>query len=496
MVPARSSRLGLPPARRRHLLPDALAALDRRLRRAGRQHRDEPASGSARRRGPGASRSRRRGCGLRVFAGPRPADVLRRLTARGSGASRRRRRRWCFGPWYQPTGDDEQAILAACGGRDVPGVGRPDLHALPALRRPRGSARRRARAARPLPPRGPRGDHLLQPDGLHEPQPRTPRPRPRRAGAATSSGGPYVYRYSTLEGFLVGAVRLHRAPGRRLLRRACCARRSPTATTAGWRTSASTRRSTPLRQRARRARRCTTSTRASTTAPRFAGGRAPAAGALRALGLDRQRPAARRSCGAATRRVDWGFDGLRSVVHQRADHGAVGGQHLGLGHRRLLRAVRNRLTPELLIRWIQVGAVSGVMRTQANGIRIPDSAAAAGLGRRRAAGHWRRCAKLRTQLYPYLAAADAQLPAHRAADHAPPGAGLPGRPARRRARRRSSCSAPTCWPRRCSTRGAAPRALYLPRGRWVDLWRSARYRERDGGLSLAPGARCCAAGAA
>ncbi len=32
--------------------------------------------------------------------------------------------------------------------------------------------------------------------------------------------------------------------------------------------------------------------------------------------------------------------------------------------------------------------------------------------------------------------------------------------------------------------GATRRRLYLPRGRWIDLWRSARYREGDGGLSL------------
>jgi hypothetical protein len=32
--------------------------------------------------------------------------------------------------------------------------------------------------------------------------------------------------------------------------------------------------------------------------------------------------------------------------------------------------------------------------------------------------------------------------------------------------------------------GARRREVYLPSGRWVDLWRSARYRTRDGGLSL------------
>jgi alpha-glucosidase (family GH31 glycosyl hydrolase) len=32
--------------------------------------------------------------------------------------------------------------------------------------------------------------------------------------------------------------------------------------------------------------------------------------------------------------------------------------------------------------------------------------------------------------------------------------------------------------------GARWRRVYLPRGRWIDLWRSARYVERSGGLRL------------
>jgi alpha-glucosidase (family GH31 glycosyl hydrolase) len=142
----------------------------------------------------------------------------------------------------------------------------------------------------------------------------------------------------------------------------------------------------------------------------------------------------------------------------------------------------NRLTPELLIRWIQVGAVSGVMRTQANGIHIPESERPQiwdeGIVR-----HWRRWAKLRTQLYPYLAAADR---AYRRR-------GLPimrhlalAQPDDPRAARRDDefmfgpdlLAVPVLDP------GARRREVYLPQGRWVDLWRSARYRASDGGLSL------------
>jgi Glycosyl hydrolases family 31 len=34
------------------------------------------------------------------------------------------------------------------------------------------------------------------------------------------------------------------------------------------------------------------------------------------------------------------------------------------------------------------------------------------------------------------------------------------------------------------TQAARRRAVYLPAGRWIDLWRSARYLRRDGGLAL------------
>ena len=59
------------------------------------------------------------------------------------------------------------------------------------------------------------------------------------------------------------------------------------------------------------------------------------------------------------------------------------------------------------MRWIEVGAVSGVMRTQANGIDIPEKARPQ-VWDDDVLPQWRRWAKLRTQLYPYLAAADAE----------------------------------------------------------------------------------------
>ena len=67
---------------------------------------------------------------LRVLAGPRPADVLRRLTTVAGGPSRGRRARRSW-PWYQPR-DDERAILARLQREDVPlSVAQTYTHYLP-----------------------------------------------------------------------------------------------------------------------------------------------------------------------------------------------------------------------------------------------------------------------------------------------------------------------------------------------------------------------------
>ena len=104
----------------------------------------------------------------------------------------------------------------------------------------------------------------------------------------------------------------------------------------------------------------------------------------------------------------WGFDGLRSAVTQALTIGMSGvarwGSDIG-GYNSF--GARERLSRELLDRWIQLGAVSGVMRTKRSGIALPayerpqifDAASLP---------VWRRYAKLHTQLLPYIEAADAE----------------------------------------------------------------------------------------
>jgi alpha-glucosidase (family GH31 glycosyl hydrolase) len=169
----------------------------------------------------------------------------------------------------------------------------------------------------------------------------------------------------------------------------------------------------------------------------------------------------------------WGFDGLRSVVTQALSMGLSGvaiwasdiGGFFSLGEQ--------RLTPELLIRWIQLGAVSTVMRTKSEGVAIPEGERPQ-IWDAEILPHWRRWASLHTQLNPYLKAAAAEyvetgLPVMRhlalAFPDDPVAAGVEDQfllgP--------DLLAAPVLEP------GARERRVYVPAGSWVDLWRSATW---------------------
>jgi alpha-glucosidase (family GH31 glycosyl hydrolase) len=411
---------------------------------------------------------------LRVFAGPRPADVLRRLSARIGRQPRAAAH--VFGPWYQPRGDDA-AILARLQAGDVPlSVAQTYTHYLPCEDQRGREAAERARVER------------LHRAGLavttyFNPMICTDHSRFARAAAQgalqrTAAGEPYVFRYSTLESFQVAQVDFSAPAGRALYRELLGEALADGHD--GWMEDFGEY--TPLDART-----------AGGGSGSGAHNRYPTdyhcgafAAAPRATRYVRSGWTGTASCAPVVwggdPSVDWGFDGLRSVVTNGLTMGLSGVSTWGSDIGGFFALFENRLTPELLVRWIQLGAVSGVMRTQANGIRIPDSPRPQ-IWDPEIVGHWRRWAKLRTQLYPYLAAADREyrrtgmpIMRHLALAH----------PRDRRALAREDeflfgpdvLAAPVLEP------GARRRSLYLPRGRWVDLWRSARYRERDGGLSL------------
>jgi hypothetical protein len=142
-----------------------------------------------------------------------------------------------------------------------------------------------------------------------------------------------------------------------------------------------------------------------------------------------------------------------------------------------------QLTPELLARWIEVGAVSGIMRTEADGFALPGKATRPQIFDPDVLPVWRRYAKLRTQLYPYLAAAEREydttgMPIMRQLSLVFPGDAVAGGRDDEFMFGPDLLAAPVIEP------GAASRSLYLPAGRWVDLWRSASLGGTHGSLGL------------
>ena len=427
------------------------------------------------RRGAWSAEVQARELRLRVFAGPRPADVLRRLTAH-IGRQPRPPAPFVLGPWYQPR-DDEERILARLQRRDVPlSLAQTYTHYLPCEDQRGREAEERSRVRR---------FHAagLAVTTYFNPMICTGHTRyGDLAGAGAlargADGRPYVYRYSTLERFDVAQFDFTAPAGRRayggLLREASADGHDGWMEDFGEYTPPDARFADGSDGRRTHNRYPTqyhcAAYRAAPRAVRFVRsgwtGTAPCAPVV--WGGDPS--------------VDWGFDGLRSTVVNGLTMGLSGVSTWGSDIGGFFALAENRLTPELLIRWIQVGAVSGVMRTQANGIRIPASERPQ-IWDRGILGHWRRWAKLRTQLYPYLAAADGEyrrtgLPIMRHLALVHPGD-------RRLAGVDDAfmfgpdlLAAPVLGP------GERRRALELPRGRWVDLWRSVRFLSRGGGLAL------------
>jgi len=191
----------------------------------------------------------------------------------------------------------------------------------------------------------------------------------------------------------------------------------------------------------------------------------------------------------------WGFDGLRSVVTQLLSAGLsgisrwgtdIGGyDSFGAGFAALKPGdgEEQRLTPELLSRWIEVGALVPVMRTKRTGLALPSYARpqvydAAQLPL------WRKLTELHTQLNRYLQAADEEhrrsglpIARHLALVH-------PELPQALNADLQYLLGpdllvAPVVMP------GARERRLYLPPGRWLDWWTATRFDERSGAYELA-----------
>ena len=273
----------------------------------------------------------------KVYAGPRPADVLRRFSA-DVGRQPPASAPFYFGPWWQPKGDAGQNIETLRKAGALGSVAQTYTHYLPCGAQQGKEADEQAKTAL-FHAAGLAVTTYFNPMICTTYQPPYDEAVDRSVLNTNAAGQPYVYRYTGANQFLVGQFDFTRVRARSRSTATSSARRSPTATTAGWRTSASTRPRTPTRPTARRVRRCTTATRSSTTAPRTRTratarrGRSPASTAR----AGPARPRSRRSSGAATRPPASASTASQSAVRNGLSMGLSGVSPVGLGHRRLLR---------------------------------------------------------------------------------------------------------------------------------------------------------------
>ncbi len=110
-------------------------------------------------------------------------------------------------------------------------------------------------------------------------------------------------------------------------------------------------------------------------------------------------------------------DGLAAAVNQGLSMGLSGigywGSDIGGFHSLV---TEGRTSPELMIRWLEVGAFSGIMRTQAEGYPRPFLQDPSGprSGTPTSCRSGATLARLRTQLFPYVWEAAAGVPGGRA----------------------------------------------------------------------------------
>lgn len=417
----------------------------------------------------------------RVYAGPRPAQALGRFTA-DVGRQPAPAAPFYFGPWWQPTGDALANIrqLRRAGGGALGSLVQTYTHYLPC-----GAQQRQAAAER-------RTTQMFHSEGLAVTTYFNPmicttyQPRYNQAVAAgvltrNPLGQPYLYRYTGTSQFRVGQFDFT-APGAasfygRLLSEALHNGYD------GWMEDFGEYTPTD-----------------AVSADHLPGPEMhnlyPVLyhGAAYAFSRRAPRPLARfnRSGWTGAARVSqlvwggdpsttFGFDGLQSAVANGLTMGASGVSLWGSDIGGYFALSLPQTTPDLERRWIEFGFASGVMRTEANGFSLAKTPRAQ-IFDPGVLPVWVRYARLRTQLEPYLAAAERQYNA----------TGMPlmrqlmlAYPTDPRAAERDDeyMFGPDLLVAPVIKAGARSRSVYLPPGRWVDFWRSATIG-RDGAPRL------------
>ncbi|HKP91579.1 MAG TPA: TIM-barrel domain-containing protein [Thermoleophilaceae bacterium] len=417
---------------------------------------------------------------FRVFAGPRPAGALRRMSA-AVGRQPRAAAPFFLGPWFQPSDGDEQSIRRLRRADAPASVANTYTHYLPCGAQQGNTKAERART-KLFHDSGIAVTTYFNPMICTEYQPVWDRAVAQDVVTKDALGRPYTYKYTGSTVFLVGQMDFT-APRAQafwsgLLSEAVRDGYDGWMEDFGEYTPADAR-SADGTPGARMHNRYVVLYHRdahdySRTAPR----------PLARFNRSGFTGAARHSeiVWGGDPTTSWGFDGLRSAVYQGLTMGLSGVSLWGSDIGGFFSLGENELTPELLVRWIEMGMASGVMRTEANGFDLPpkDRPQILDPG---VLPTWRRYAKLRTQLYPYLSAADRRyrrtgMPIMRHLALAFPG------DRRAAARDDEYMLGPDLLVAPVVEEGARTRSVYLPRGRWVDLWRSARFRSKAGALQL------------
>ncbi len=415
-----------------------------------------------------------------VFGGPRPADALRRFTS-WAGRQPAVAAPWVLGPWYQPGGsvEEQRAQVEALRAADAPvSVAQTYLHYLPCGAN-RAREKERTAALHAL---GVAVTTYVNPMLCEEYEEAFRHARRTRALVRRADGAPYLYTYFTSRAFLVGQYDFTFVSGRRAFQQIL--RLAVGDGHDGWMEDFGEY--TPLDVRLH------DGTTGSAAHNRYVVDYHCAAWDF---ARRQSRPIVRfqRSGWTGVARcaqvvwggdptTDWGFDGLVSALRSGLGMGLSGIGIWGSDVGGFFSFAGRRLDDELLTRWIQLGAVSGVMRTQRDGLAVPAYERPQ-VDDERHLAVWRRYAKLRTQLYPYLAAAAEEyrrsgMPIMRHLVLA-----YPDDPAVLD-REDELLFGPDLLAAPVLEPGATTREAYLPAGSWIDFWRAVRLVEPDGALDL------------
>ena len=417
---------------------------------------------------------------LRFVAGPAPADVVRRLTGI-TGRQPPPASPWVFGPWYQPTGSDRIAQAQALREGDVPGsAAQTYLHYLPCGDQ-QGVEAQQPQTTAAFHRLGYAITTYFNPMICDDYEPAYSQAVAAGALNENGLGEPYVYDYasSPTSFFQVSQFDFTAPAGRSfyagLLSEAVAhgydgwmedfgEYTPPDAVSADGTPGARMHNLYPALYHC-------ASWDYARTLPK------PPVAFIRS-GWTGVHPCAQVVWGGDPT-TDWGYDGLASAIKQALSMGTSGisrwGSDIGGFFSLLGEDVR---TPEMLIRWIQFGAVSGVMRTQQGGVNLGGTRPQIldpGI-----LPVWRRYAELRTQLYPYILAADAEyrrtgmpLMRHMALT-APADVAAASR-------EDQFMFGPDLLAAPVHEPGQGTRALRLPAGRWIDFWRAVSYLPEKGG---------------